>query len=146
MFIPTAPKYFPALSTPSVLHFAQQVIIHGHPAEFHSMLPSPHFHIGQQTGIVHLARDIASTYLWSEDHVRPNGVQLPVQCKDCGAVHAWDSGKKKDETITFKCTAIWDRELGIVCRGKFVSERSRDPVQNLNTQPLGTWISIPFIF
>ncbi|KAH8096957.1 hypothetical protein BXZ70DRAFT_908214 [Cristinia sonorae] len=32
VFLPTAPKYFPALSTPPVLHFAQQVIIHGHPA------------------------------------------------------------------------------------------------------------------
>ncbi|KAH8085968.1 hypothetical protein BXZ70DRAFT_910332 [Cristinia sonorae] len=146
VFIPTAPKYFPALSTPSVLHFAQQVIIHGHPAEFQTMLPSPHFHIGQQTGIIHLARDVASEYLWSEDHVRPNGVQLPLQCKDCGAVHAWDSGKKTDDTIMFKCTAIWDRELGIVCRGKFVSERSRDPIQNLQTQPLGTWISKPFMF
>ncbi|KAH8096983.1 hypothetical protein BXZ70DRAFT_1009312 [Cristinia sonorae] len=146
VFIPTAPKYFPPLSTPSVLYFAQQVIIHGHPAEFQSMLPSPHFHVGQQTGIVHLARDVASTYLWSEDHVRPNGVQLPLQCKDCGAVHAWDSGKKKDEAIIFKCTAIWDRELGIMCRGKFISEPSRDPIQNLHTQPLGTWISKPFIF
>ncbi|KAH8091749.1 hypothetical protein BXZ70DRAFT_909792 [Cristinia sonorae] len=124
----------------------RNVIIHGHPAEFQSMLPSPHFHVGQQTGIVHLARDVASTYLWSEDHVRPNGVQLPLQCKDCGAVHAWDSGKKKDEAIIFKCTAIWDRELGIMCRGKFISEPSRDPIQNLHTQPLGTWISKPFIF
>ncbi|KAH8077237.1 hypothetical protein BXZ70DRAFT_911371 [Cristinia sonorae] len=146
VFIPTAPKYFPALSTPSVLHFAQQVIIHGHPAEFQTMLPSPHFHIGQQTGIIHLARDVASEYLWSEDHVRPNGVQLPLQCKDCGAVHAWDSGKRKDETIVFKCTAIWDRELGIVCRGKFISESTCDPIQNLHTQPLGTWISKPFMF
>ena len=97
----TAPRFFPSLATPAILTYMYNVVPQGKEAGVPQMLNAGPFHIGQQTGVVHLAlrdKKVSQTrFFWQEKNTKPFGQQLPAQCGRCGSVYAWEEAHASGE-------------------------------------------------
>ncbi|TCD66601.1 hypothetical protein EIP91_001158 [Steccherinum ochraceum] len=124
LFAFTAPRFFPPLMSSHILQYIHHVFIQGRPPSVEQMIFNGPYHLGQQTGIVHLsAGKTAKEYLWTQDVVRPYGKHLPIQCKACGSVYAWEKGKSITKSaksgLRFCCGGTVNRVDKSKCAAKF---------------------------
>lgn len=116
MFAFTAPRFFPALITPAVMTFMYNVVPQGRKPGVRQMLNAGPFHIGQQTGIMHLAlqdEKVSETeYFWQEKNTKPFGKQLPAQCGRCGSVYSWGKAHASGDGWSYKCKGVQYSKTG----------------------------------
>lgn len=94
------------------MRVTKSVVIHGfdftHALE-HVLKESAH--LGMHTGVVHFSLGDQGDanvlevvkYVWAHRDYQPWGVELPMQCPQCGAVQKWASVQTRDGGYMYEC-------------------------------------------